>query len=137
MTSFDINPETSIAHLQQTFTKRFPFLKIEFFYKPNDEKNGSMKKDLITDHSIKIGELTTAAMDMVIVLHPNMSVGELEELFETRLHLHVQVFHKSGKIWLETVRTDAISLQELNKKAQRKSEQVLEQESPADYHEQE
>lgn len=137
MTSFDINPETRISHVQQIFSKRFPFLKLEFFYKPSDENNGSMKKDLITDHSIKIGELTTSAMDMVIVLHPNMSVGELEELFENRLHLHVQVFHKSGNIWLETVRTDAISLQELNKKAQRRSEQLIEHEAPGDYHEQE
>lgn len=137
MTSIEFNPETTIAQVQKIFSNRFPYLKLEFFFKPNDEKNGSMKKDLITDHQIKIGELTTAAMDVVIMLHPNMNVGELEKLFEDRLHLHVQVFHKSGNIWLESVTTNSSSLLELNQKSKQRSEEVVERELPNDYHEQE
>jgi hypothetical protein len=76
-------------------------------------------------------------MDLVLVIHRNMKVGELEKLFEDKLHLHVQVFSKSGKSWLESVHSDDLSLQQLNDRAKERNTEIVEETEPTDYHEQE
>jgi hypothetical protein len=43
-----------------------------------------------------------------------MLVSELENLFEDKFKLSVQVFRKSGKSWLETTFTDGWSLKKQN-----------------------
>jgi hypothetical protein len=50
-----------------------------------------------------------------------MKVGELENLFAEKFGLYVQLFRKSGKVWLQTTTTDTWTLKEQSKLA---SEQV-------------
>lgn len=66
-----------------------------------------------------------------------MTVHELEALFQERLGLYIQVFRKSGKVWLETTATDDWTLFKQNLEGRELSEvQVDNREEPADYHEQ-
>ncbi len=58
-------------------------------------------------------------------------------LLEDKLHLHVQVFSKSGKSWLESVHSDDLSLQQLNDRAKERNTEIVEETEPTDYHEQE
>jgi hypothetical protein len=61
----------------------------------------------------------------------------LEKVFQDNLGLYVQVFRKSGKVWLETTATDNWSLFKQNEEGQELSvrENNLSEELP-DYHEQ-
>ena len=43
-----------------------------------------------------------------------MKVNELEKIFKDRFNLAVQVFRKSGNLWLETTMTDNWTLQQQN-----------------------
>ena len=49
-----------------------------------------------------------------IVIKPDMEVGVLEQIFESKYGIHVQIFRKSGDLWLETSATDNWTLQEQN-----------------------
>jgi hypothetical protein len=64
-------------------------------------------------------------------------VHELETLFQNRLGLYIQVFRKSGKVWLETTATDDWSLFKQNMEGKEWSEvRPIEHEERPDYHEQ-
>ena len=137
MISIEINPQTTFHYIQKIFSKEFPFLKLEFFTKAHTKKQASHKKDMIIHSDYKVGSFSSMAMDKVIVIHPNMLVAELEKLFEDKLHLHVQVFSKSGKVWLETIQNDTLSLQRLNDLSKERNIEIEEKNDPIDYHEQE
>ena len=66
-----------------------------------------------------------------------MRTWELEERFEKDFGLHVQVFRKSGNIWLETSVSDDLTLAQQNEKG--KNDDSIQQEfvDPMDYREQE
>ena len=52
--------------------------------------------------------------DGTIEVKPEMNVSTFEKLFEDRFGLYVQVFRKSGSIWLETSATDSWTLEQQN-----------------------
>lgn len=67
-----------------------------------------------------------------------MTVHELESIFLNELGLYIQVFRKSGRVWLETTATDSWSLQKQNTEGQELSNDTAvgnEEELP-DYQEQ-
>ena len=45
-----------------------------------------------------------------------MEVSKLEQAFEKKYGLHVQVFRRSGNIWLQTTKTDSWTLEAQNRK---------------------
>lgn len=137
MTSLTIHPNTTLAEIQTNFHTQFPFLKLEFFHHAHQPHQGSEKKDMITDAHIKVGSLTTAAMEVTWQIDPDATIEELEKFFEQKLHLHVQVFYKSHKIWLETLRADTLTLEHLNKRTAEFHAEIISPEEPGDYHEQE
>jgi len=53
-----------------------------------------------------------------ITIAPGMTVNELEQNFKDVYGLSVQVFRKSGKVWLETTVTDGWSLEEQNRQGE-------------------
>ncbi len=109
ITSLHISDFTTLSELKQEFSKSFPYLKIEFFTKPHLRGMGSYKKDMITKN-LQLEKVSTYHHNADIFIESNMTVTELEKLFETNFGLHVQVFRKSGNLWLETTATDNWSL---------------------------
>jgi hypothetical protein len=50
----------------------------------------------------------------VLHIEADMPTWQLERLFEQEFGLHVQVFRKSGNIWLMTTVSDSLTLEEQN-----------------------
>ncbi len=50
-----------------------------------------------------------------IEIYAEMTVNELEKLFEQEFGLHIQVLRKEGNSWTETTLTDKLSLYQQNK----------------------
>ena len=112
-----INDHRKIFAIQEVFNKMFPYLKIEFFAKPH--KSGASSSQKIIKHSSKtLGECRTIHNKGTLTISPGMTVAELEQNFSDVYGLHVQVFRKSGKSWLETSITDGWTLQEQNKQGE-------------------
>jgi len=96
------------SEIKKLFNHQFPFLKIEFFKKKHKNLQGSLKKELIVD------DFNMLNIQNLIEFKDDMLVSELENLFEEKYKLSVQVFRKSGKSWLETTFTDGWSLKKQN-----------------------
>jgi hypothetical protein len=112
----EINDNKIINELQEEFNKQFPFLKIEFFSKSHNEGEASDKK-LLRNKNKKIGDCRSIRTIGNIIISEKQKVSELESLFQSVYGLSVQVFRKSGKIWLETTSTDNWTLEKQNNEA--------------------
>jgi hypothetical protein len=100
-----------ISDIQKIFEKEFPYLKIEFFNKKHRSFEGSPKSQLI-DKNMLLSKLTEKSGR--IEIYEDMTVNEVEKLFEEKFGLHVQIFRKSGKTYLETSVTDSWTLKKQN-----------------------
>ena len=114
MTEILISDDLSIEQVQDKFNSHFPFLKIEFFKTSHDNQEGSPKDAMIETKNL-IGEIRKVHSEGEVSIHGNLKVNTLEESFKNKYGLHVQVFRKSGKLWLETTKTDNWTLAEQNK----------------------
>ncbi len=108
-----INDNRKIHAIQKDFTAQFPYLKIEFFAKPHKAGGGSSKKTMKVSADT-LGECRTIHNTGTLTITPQMTVANLEQNFMDVYGLSVQVFRKSGKVWLETTVTDNWTLEEQN-----------------------
>lgn len=119
-----INSRKSIAEIQDEFNTVFPYLKLEFFSKPHLSGSGSPKKYMVPNTKT-VGEFKSFHEPQnEILIIPSMTVKMLEESFNTLYGLSVQVFRKSGKIWLETTITDNWTLEEQNTQGEELSKKI-------------
>lgn len=102
-----------IYTIQEDFHQMFPYLKLEFFSKPHQAGEPSLKKQM-KDNNKTLQQCRTVHNEGAITITPGMTVAELEQQFQTLYGLSVQVFRKSGKVWLETTVTDSWTLHEQN-----------------------
>jgi hypothetical protein len=106
--------DRKISEVQQDFTGAFPYLKIEFF------KNGEVRKDRYpASQRIANSRLLREAWirrkeESEIDINDLMSVSDLENAFMDRFGLSIQVFRRSGNLWLETTMTDNWTLKQQN-----------------------
>jgi|694.fasta_scaffold03370_15 hypothetical protein len=132
----EINSSDTLENLQQIFNAAFPFLKIEFFTQPHEKGKPTAAKHLVSPKEA-IGEFSKTGASGSVNVQENMTVFELEKIFEEKFGLHVQVFRKSGRIWLETTATDGWTLVSQNEHGKELSEFTKEKGETPDYHEQE
>jgi hypothetical protein len=102
-----------LSYVQKQFNDHFPFLKIEFFITRHQAHAASLRKDMITG-DLTVKQLHASHRAEPIIVSPDMAVSNLEQLFQQRFHISVQVFRKSGRSWLETSFTDDWSLKQQN-----------------------
>ena len=102
-----------ISEIQQEFNKAFPFLKIEFYNNKSISRSDFSAKQVIPQ-SRYIGNSQLPFSGGGIEIEEEMKVNELEKIFKDRFNLAVQVFRKSGNLWLETTMTDNWTLQQQN-----------------------
>ncbi len=126
----------TLENLQRSFNTEFPFLKLEFFTRPHD-KGKPTEKQFLVNSKRTIDSCNPELKETTVTIPTAMTVQELEKLFQDDLGLYVQVFRKSGKVWLETTATDNWSLFKQNEEGQELSVggNSLSEEMP-DYHEQ-
>ena len=108
-----IAPNRLISDIQKEFNEAFPFLKIEFFKTRSFTRSDFMAHQIIPSQR-KIGDGQLAITDGDIEVVEEMKVKDLEKIFKDQFSLAMQVFRKSGNLWLETTMTDNWTLQQQN-----------------------
>ena len=121
MMTLTITDDQKISSIQKSFTDFFPYLKIEFFKKLHGVGKISPQKSMINSEK-SIGECRTIRCEGVILISPETTVSELEQKFGSIYGLSVQVFRKSGRMWIETTVTDNWTLAQQNKEGKFLSE---------------
>ena len=102
-----------ISDVQKEFNKVFPFLKLEFFNNKSFSNAGYSSKNIIPQTQ-QVGSGKLHSINGEIEIDGEMKVTELENIFKDKFNLAVQVFRKSGNLWLETTMTDNWTLQQQN-----------------------
>jgi len=125
-----INKQTTISKIQEEFSTRFPNLKIEFFIDKNKDDQLTADEQ-IKDTSQTIHEIRENGKDGVYDIDGLITVAELEKNFFDIFGLYVQVFRKSGNIWLMTTTTDHLTLSEQNNLSAQQSKKIT-SEGPID-----
>lgn len=120
-----ITDQSSVQHIQDVFSKHFPFLKIEFYNKAHKALEASGKESLIPSYRT-LGEIRAKHLNGHVDISKDMTVSQLENEFKNRYDLNVQVFRKSGKIWLQTTSTDTWTLAEQNEEGAEMSQRTPE-----------
>ena len=111
-----IEKDTLTSAINESFVDAFPYLKIVFYKKSHDHFHGSEKKDEITE-DLTASQLNPDFKEGTVEWKGEMSVDNLETYLEETFGLHVQVFRKSGDLWLQTSVTDHWTLNEQNNHA--------------------
>lgn len=119
-----IDESQTIESVQKKFNSVFPFLKIEFFKDSHTIGSGSKKKRMYESGTIKLINLNKNFKRGRISIEANRTVANLETDFQNQFGLNIQVFRKSGKVWLETSVTDSWTLDEQNKEGLRFSKEI-------------
>ncbi len=119
-----------IQNIQNDFHAEYPYLKLVFFKNPHIRGHPSPNKDLLNPDT-PIEEVTMFHQSGEIDIAATRSTFEVEEDFFHRFGLCVQVFRQSGKLWLETTKTDGWTLKQQNEKG-REEHILIKQESAPD-----
>jgi hypothetical protein len=122
MSTIILNNSTRLSDLQDWFFATFEFLKIEFYKNGHQEFEGNQKDELLNS-AIELNKLGFNKSEYPFEINETLKVQQVEDKFKNELNLNVQIFRKSGDVWLQTTSTDEWTL--------------LEQIERAAYHEQE
>ena len=122
---FIINDSTRVLDIQEAFTKMFPFLKLEFYRKGIHASRGiiDIKQPNISKDKT-LAEISTITKESQVTVLPEMTVIELENNIKEQFGVNLQVFRKSGNVWLQTSLTDSWTLKEQNHQGELITQQV-------------
>ena len=110
-----ITDDKKLIDIQSEFNQKFHFLKIEFYSGHHEPGEGSPQKERF-DSSLTIGEVRKVRAEGDLRIDGRTKVSTFEQNFFRKYGLNVQVFRKSGNLWIQTTSTDSWSLSEQNRK---------------------
>jgi hypothetical protein len=111
-----VNEKSSLSQVKKDFHNRFPYLKVEFFKQTQPNDDTSFLEQII-NHELEIVDLKAKMPSDGIIISGMTTVKELEQKFNDVFGLNIQVFRKSGTVWIQTTVTDSWTLTEQNSRA--------------------
>jgi glycerol-3-phosphate O-acyltransferase len=116
-----INDKKKLSQVQEEFSSLYPYLKIEFYSESHDANEGTTEESHL-DAEMTIESARTIHNKGEMKLDKDLKVGDLESEFFEKYGLNVQVFRKSGDLWLQTTKTDQWTLEEQNERGMAENE---------------
>lgn len=110
-----INTNSKLSEIQKEFNDSYPGLKLEFYSKEHKDHAGSPKSVQI-DEDLIVTDLNENLQEGLLNIEESKRVSDIEQEFEDKFGLYVQVFRRSKELWLQTVTTDHWDLKTQNSK---------------------
>ena len=101
--------------VQREFHEMFSHLRIEFYEGKHQTGEGSPVKDKL-DGELRLGNVRKVHAEGDFEVTGDTTVADFEQQFFDKYGLNVQVFRKSGNLWMQTTSTDHWTLDEQNRK---------------------
>ena len=102
-----------LINIKTAFQEYYPYLTLRFYKNPHEERVASCESERIPlDKPME--EVTMFHTAGKIDISPDRTVAAVEYDFFKVLGLCVQIFRKSGNLWLETIQTDHWTLEQQN-----------------------
>lgn len=115
--SIDITDDLQqLKEIKEAFSSKFPHLRIEFYSKSHQEGEGT-DASAIYDDNLRLLDIRKEGQMGEVSIHGNLKTASLEKIFSDEFGIHIQVFRKSGNVWLQTTVTDDWTLSEQEKEA--------------------
>ncbi len=111
----EINSSRIIKEIQDEINQKFPYLKLQFFGLSSVATNLFSKENRIECNSQTLGEQYVINNPGVVNVNGNTKVETLENQFLDEFNIPVQLYRKSGNIWLQTLETNHWTLSEQNR----------------------
>lgn len=128
-----IHDNKLVADVQEDFSDSYPFLKIEFYEKPDFYKSTSPAIHRISPEE-RLGTVRNTHEAGHLEILSWYTTGRVERAFKEKFGLNVQVFRKEAGTWIQSGSTDSYTLAEQTARAQqavvfpKKKQQVTEYE---------
>jgi hypothetical protein len=111
----EVKSDMMVKDLKKQFHGYYPNLKLEFFNQTSSEDGGNSKDQMLDNEALL--NAYTRNQSGTVEFNGNTSVRQFETLFSETFGLNVQVFRKSGNVYLETSNTDDWTLDMEHKEA--------------------
>lgn len=108
-----LSPDQQISDVKKNFECVFPYLKLEFFRKPHIPHESNFRNDILPE-STKLVQVSPVLREADIEIVPGQTVSEVEQMFQTEYNLPVQIFRRTRLSWVETTKTDDLTLEKQN-----------------------
>lgn len=113
-----IKKTKTLKEIKDIFNFVFPGLKIEFF--KNTHKSFELSSQLLQyDENLKIEDINSNISKTELHFETTDTVEFIEQEFEKKFGLHVQIYRKSNDLWLQTSQSDDWTLDQQNQLALR------------------
>ncbi len=110
-----ITDDKKLIDIQREFSEKFSHLRIAFYSGKHETGQGSPVRDRLNG-ALTIGQARTVQVDGDFLISEDLSVAAFEQNFYKQFGLNVQVFRKSGNLWMQTTSTDHWTLAEQDRK---------------------
>jgi hypothetical protein len=117
MKTLMINDTQKLKEIKDAFNANYPHLKIEFFSEEHKTGEASSRKAMYED-SLTLKEIRKNHTAGELSIDGHQKTSTFENNFHNHFGVTVQVFRRSGNLWLQTTTTDEWSLAHQEKTGQ-------------------
>ena len=115
MKTLVIKDNQTLKSIKSEFNSHFPHLKIEFFSIKHDKDEAS-PRTAIYDEKLLLKEIVQNRIEGELSIDGHQKTATFEQNFSDTFGVNIQVYRKSGHLWLQTITTDGWTLAEQERK---------------------
>ncbi len=115
MKTITIRDDQTLKSIKSEFNQHFPHLKIEFFSIKHVEDEAS-PRTAVYDDSLYLKNIRTNHQEGEMSVDGHLKTSTFEQNFQKTFGVNVQVYRRSGSLWLQTITTDSWTLAEQERK---------------------
>ena len=108
-----LSSESTIRQINKEFHKSFPLLRLEFYKRKHGFGETSIYEQKFHERT-SLREINKDFRPGIITINPSDTAADLEQKFQRKFNLSIQVYRRMGDIYLETAETDGLSLERQN-----------------------
>lgn len=120
----EIDDSKTLADLQDKFSMCYPTLRLEFCTKKHKWEEICSESNII-HRNVLIGNIRKNHVPGIIEMKSWHKIGNIEKEFYSRFGLNVQIAYKSGNRWIQTGKSDNITIDMLIRKTSSEQNRVL------------
>lgn len=120
----EIDDTKTIGDLQDRFSLCYPLLKLEFCKGKHGWEKICPEHEIIREDAA-ISDIRNIHNPGVIEMKSWNKIGEIEKQFHAQFGLNVQICYRSGGRWIQTGKSDNMTIKSLMQKAAQESNRIL------------
>lgn len=120
----EIHDLSTVQEIQKTFSDFYPYLQLAFYARPHKKYEASGKKDQVPSDKT-IGKIRHTHVSALLEIQPTYTIAQVENEFQQRFGLSVQVLMKERDLWQQTTGMDDFTLHDANEFSRNASDEYI------------